>query len=393
MLRTVRLTAAAAALVLPLGANAQQTIKIGVLLTLSGQFADAAIQMDNGIKTYIKQHGDSVAGKKIEIIRKDTGGPAPDVAKRLAQELVVRDKADILAGFTLTPNALAAADVSAEAKKFMVVMNAATSIIITKSPYMIRTSVTLPQVMETFGTWAVTKGGVKENYTMVTDYGPGHDAEAAFTSAFKAAGGKVVGSVRFPVANPDFSAFVQRAKDLSPESIYIFIPGGAQPAALGKAMAERGIDKKKTKVLGSGETTAEAALKSMGEAALDIITAWHYDYKLDNKLNQAFVKEFNAMHGRNPDFFSIGAYDGMHAIYEALRKTKGNTDGEALIKAARGLKWDSPRGPMSIDPETRDVVQDVYIRRVQKVGNEYVNVPFDKISAVKDPAGERRKQK
>src|SRR2546423_2132403 len=269
MLRTVRLTATAAALVVPLGANAQQTIKIGVLLTLSGQFADAAIQMDNGIKTYMKQHGDSVAGKKIEIIRRDVGGPNPDVAKRLAQELVVRDKVDILAGFTLTPNALAAADVSAEAKKFMVVMNAATSIIITKSPYMIRTSVTLPQVMETFGTWAVSKAGIKENYTMVTDYGPGHDAEAAFTSAFKAAGGKIVGSVRFPVANPDFSAFVQRAKDLSPESIYIFIPGGAQPAALGKAMAERGIDKKKTKVLGSGETTAEAALKAMGDTAAD----------------------------------------------------------------------------------------------------------------------------
>jgi branched-chain amino acid transport system substrate-binding protein len=389
----LRLLAAGAALILPLAVQAQQTIKVGVLLTLSGQFADAAAQMDNGIKTYMKQHGDTVAGKKIEIIRKDVGGPAPDVAKRLAQELVVRDRVDMLAGFTLTPNALAVADVSAEAKKFMVVMNAATSIIITKSPYMIRTSVTLPQVMETFGTWAATKGGLKQNYTMVTDYGPGHDAEAAFASAFKAAGGTVVGSVRFPVANPDFAAFVQRAKDLAPQSIFIFIPGGAQPAALGRAMAERGIDKQKTKILGSGETTAEAALKAMGENALDIITAWHYDYTMDNALNKAFVKEFNAMHGRNPDFFSIGAYDGMHAIYETLKKTKGNTDGEAMIKAARGLKWDSPRGPMSIDPETRDVVQDVYIRRVQKVGNDFANVPFDKIPAVKDPAGERRKQK
>ena len=383
---------AAVALALPLAAQAQQTIKIGVLLTLSGQFADAAAQMDNGIKTYMKQHGDTVAGKKIEIIRKDVGGPAPDVAKRLAQELVVRDRVDMLAGFTLTPNALAVADVSAEAKKFMVVMNAATSIIITKSPYMIRTSVTLPQVMETFGTWAATKGGLKQNYTMVTDYGPGHDAEAAFASAFKAAGGTIVGSVRFPVANPDFAAFVQRAKDLAPQSIFIFIPGGAQPAALGRAMAERGIDKQKTKILGSGETTAEAALKAMGENALDIITAWHYDYTMDNALNKAFVKEFNAMHGRNPDFFSIGAYDGMHAIYETLKKTKGKTDGEAMIAAAKGLKWESPRGPMMIDTETRDVVQDVYIRRVQKAGNDYVNVPFDKIPAVKDPAGERRKQ-
>jgi branched-chain amino acid transport system substrate-binding protein len=383
----------AASLGAALPAHAQQTVKIGLVLTLSGQFADAGNQLDNGIKTYMKQHGDTVAGKKIEIIRKDTGGPAPDVAKRLSQELVVRDKVDILAGYVLTPNAMAAGDVSAEAKKFMVVMNAATSIVITKSPYMIRTSVTLPQVMETFGTWAATKGGLKQNYSMVTDYGPGHDAEAAFTSAFKAAGGTMVGSVRFPVANPDFAAFVQRAKDLAPQSIYIFIPGGAQPAALGKAFAERGIDLNKTRILGSGETTAEAALKSMGDTALGIITAWHYDYKLDNKLNQAFVKEFNAMHGRNPDFFSIGGYDGMHAIYETLKKTKGNTDAEALIKAAKGLKWDSPRGPMAIDAETRDVVQDVYIRRVQKVGNELVNVPFDKIPAVKDPAGERRKQK
>jgi branched-chain amino acid transport system substrate-binding protein len=207
-----------------------------------------------------------------------------------------------------------------------------------------------------------------------------------------AAGGAVVGAVRFPVANPDFTAFVQRAKDIGPEAIYIFIPGGAQPAALGKAFAERGIDKKKTKVFGSGEATAEAALKAMGDHALDIITAWHYDYKLDNPLNQAFVKEFNAMHGRNPDFFSIGGYDGMHAIYEALKKTKGNTDGEAMIAAAKGLKWESPRGPMSIDPETRDVVQTVYIRRVEKVGNELVNVPFDRIPNVKDPDGERRRK-
>ena len=374
-------------------AQAQQTVKIGMPLELSGQFADTANQMLNGAKTYMKEHGDTVAGKKIEIITKDVGGPAPDVAKRLSQELVVRDNVDILAGFALTPNAMAAGDVSAEAKKFMVVMNAATSAVITKSPYMIRTSVTLPQVMETFGTWAATKGGIKQSYTMVTDYGPGHDSEAAFQSAFKAAGGTIVGSVRFPVANPDFSAFVQRAKDISPESIFIFIPGGAQPAALGKAFAERGIDLKKTKVLGSGETTAEAALKSMGDNALGIITAWHYDYMSKAPLNQKFVKEYQSVaNGRNPDFFSIGGYDGMHAIYEALKKTKGNTDAQALVDAAKGLKWESPRGPMMIDPETRDVVQNVYIRRVEKVGGELVNVPFDTIPMVKDPAGERRKQ-
>jgi branched-chain amino acid transport system substrate-binding protein len=281
---------------------------------------------------------------------------------------------------------MAAGDVSAEAKKFMVVMNAATSVVITKSPYMIRTSVTLPQVMETFGTWAATKGGIKGVYTMVTDYGPGHDSENAFQSAFKAAGGNVVGAVRFPVANPDFSAFVQRAKDLAPESIYIFIPGGAQPAALGKAFAERGIDKKKTRVLGSGETTAEAALKSMGDTALDMITAWHYDYMDKNPLNQKFVKEYQGVaNGRNPDFFSIGGYDGMHAIYEALKKTGGKTDAEALIAAAKGLKWESPRGPMMIDPESRDAVENIYIRRVEKVNGQLVNVDIDTIKDVHDP--------
>jgi len=369
-------------------AQAQGTVKIGLINVLSGQFADAGIQLDNGVKTYMKQYGDTVAGKKIEIIRRDVGGPAPDVAKRLAQELVVREGVDILAGFLLTPNALAAADVSAQAKKFMVVMNAATSIITTKSPYMIRTSVTLPQVMETFGTWAA-KGGTKKCYTMVTDYGPGHDSEAAFQRAFKEGGGEIVGSVRFPVANPDFSAFVQRAKDMNLECIYIFIPGGAQPAALGKAMAERGIDPTKTKILASGEATSEQALKSMGDAGLGIISAWHYDYKSDAPRNIEFVKLFNEMHGRNPDFFSIGGYDGMHAIYEALKRADGKTDGESLITAAKGMTWDSPRGPMSIDPETRDVVQTIYIRRVQKVGGELVNVPFDKIEKAKDPTRAR----
>jgi len=386
----VALLGAAALLTTTALANAQQTVKVGLIMTLSGQFADAGLQMQNGVKTYMQQFGDTVGGKKIELIIKDSGGMAPDVAKRLAQELVVRDKVDILAGFVLTPNALAGSDVSAEAKKFMVIMNAATSIITTKSPYSVRSSVTLPQVAETFGTWAATKGGVKKSYTMVTDYGPGHDFEKGFTDAFKAAGGEILGSVRFPVANPDFSAFIQRAKDLNPESIMIFVPGGAQPAALGKAFAERGVDPNKTKILGSGETTSEQALKSMGDASLGIITAWHYEYTdKSNAKNVAFVKLFNEMHKRNPDFFSLGGYDGMHVIYEALKKAGGKTDGDSLIAAAKGLKWDSPRGPMSIDPETRDVVQTIYIRKVQKVNGEPQNVAFDKVENVKDPVKAR----
>ncbi len=381
-----------AAALLATAANAQQTIKIGLIMPYSGQFADTATQMDNAIKLFVKQNGDTIAGKKIEFIRKDTGGIAPDVAKRLAQELIVRDKVDLLAGFVLTPNALAVGDVSAEAKKFMVVMNAATAVITTKSPYMARTSVTIPQLNETFGTWAYQKSGVRKAYTMVSDYGPGHDAEQSFQRGFKEAGGEIIGSVRFPVANPDFSAFVQRAKDLNPEAIFVFVPGGVQPAAIAKAFAERGIDPKKTKILGQGELTEDEARKSMGDAAIGIITVYHYDWNHNSALNRAFVKAFNAEYGgRNPNIYSIGGYDGMRLIYEALKKTGGKTDGEALIAAAKGMKWESPRGPIMIDPETRDIIQTVYIRRVEKVGGQLVNVEFDKIENVKDPWKARMK--
>jgi branched-chain amino acid transport system substrate-binding protein len=365
-------------------AAAADTIKIGLIMCYSGQFADTATQMDNAIKLYMKQNGDTVAGRKIELIRKDTGGIAPDVAKRLAQEVIVRDHADILGGWILTPNALAGGDVSAQAKKFMVVMNAATSIITTKSPYMARTSTTTPQLNYTLGTWAA-KHGVKKIYTMVSNYGPGIDAETWFQKGFKDAGGEIVGSVRFPVDNPDFSAFVQRAKDVSPDAIYIWVPGGAQPAAVGKALAERGIDTKKTKILGQDALASETALKSMGDGALGIITVSNYDFNHQSKLNAAFVKAYNDDYHRNPDFFSIGGYDGMHLIYAALKKTGGKTDGEDLIAAAKGMSWESPRGPMSIDPETRDIVQTVYIRRVEKVGNELRNVDIDAVPNVKDP--------
>ena len=380
---------------MPVTGQAQGTIKIGLILPYSGQFADAATQQDNAIKLFMKQNGDTVAGKKIEIIRKDVGGINPPVAKRLAQELVTRDNVDILAGFVLTPNAMAAGDVSSEAKKFMVVMNAATSIITTKSPYMARTSVTIPQLEVAFGKWVAgnKKLNVKKVYTMVSDYGPGHDAEQSFQAGFKAGGGEIVGSVRMAVANPDFSAYVQKAKDLNPQGVFVFIPGGAQPAALGKAFAERGIDPKKTKIMGQLEITDEHALKSMGDAAIGIITSGHYDYNHKSKMNEAFVKAYNAEFKRNPDFFSVGAWDGMHLIYAALKKTGGKTDGESLINAAKGMAWESPRGPISIDPETRDIIQTVYVREVEKVGGKLVNVEIAKIPNVKDPVKEAMKKK
>src|SRR6266851_7307138 len=368
----------AAAFLAAAPAGAQDTIKIGLILPYSGQFADTGNQLDNAIKLYVKQHGDTVAGKKLEFIRKDVGGIAPDTAKRLAQELVVRDKVDILAGFVLTPNALAAGDVSEQAKKFMVVMNAATSIITTKSQYMIRTSLTTPQLNDSLGQWAY-KNGIRKIYTMASDFGPGIDAEGAFTRAFKNAGGEVIGSVKMPVANPDFSAFVQRAKDLNPESIFIFVPGGAQPAALGKTFAERGVDANKIKIIGTGEVTEETSLKNMGDAALGIISVYHYDYNDESKLNKEFVAAYNAEFKRNPDFSSVGGYDGMHVIYEALKKTGGLTDGDSLVAAAKGLSFESPRGPFKIDPETRDVVQNIYIRQVRKVGNDLRNVVIEKL--------------
>ena len=382
---------AAAAMGAIASAAAQETVKIGLILAYSGQFADPSAQMDNGIKLYLRQHGDTVAGKKVELIRRDTGGIAPDVAKRLAQELIVRDKVDVLAGFALTPNALAVGDVSAQAKKFMVNMNAATAIITTKSPYMVRTSFTVPQLNETLGAWAY-KEGIRKAYTMVSDFGPGHDGEAAFQKGFKDAGGEIVGAARYPVANQDFSAFVQRAKDSNAEAIYVWTPGGPQPAAIGKALAERGIDPKQTRVLGQGELTSEDALKSMGDVALGIITVFHYDISHASDMNAAFVRMYKESFGRNPDMFSVGAYDGMHVIYEALQKTAGKGDGESLVAAAKGMRWESPRGMMYIDPDTRDVVQTVYIRRVERAGGELHNVEFDKIPGVKDPFKARLKQ-
>lgn len=366
-------------------AQAADTIKIGIVNAYSGQFADPAAQLDNGIKLYMQIHGDTVNGKKIVIIRKDVGGIKPPLAKQLAAELVTRDGVDILAGNLLTPNALAVAAVSADAEKFMVIMNASTSFITTKSPYVARTSVTSAQLNSAFGTWVANKG-VKEVYTMVTDYAPGKGSGKAFEGAFIAGGGKVVGSDATPVVNPDFSPFVQRIADAKPEALYVWVPGGTQPPAVGKALAERGISPKNTKIYGQGELTDDAALEAMGDVSLGIITAYHYNIHRDTKLNNEFVKAYrDANNGRDPDIYTIGAYDGMHLIYEALKKAGDDTSGKALIAAAKGMEWESPRGMMSIDPETRDVVQTIYIREVQKVDGKPTNVIIDQIDNAKDP--------
>lgn len=374
-------------------AQAADPIKIGLIMSYSGQFADLGTMMDAGVKLYMKEHGDTVAGRKIEIIRKDSGaaGTAPDVAKRLAQELIVRDKVDILAGFSLTPDALAAADVFTESKKVAVIMNAATAIITAKSPYFARTSIPLPQAMSALGTWAA-KHGSKQVFTMVTNYGPGIDSEVAFQNAFKAAGGTVTGSVRFPVANPDFSAFAQQLKDSKADSAYIFVPGGEQPAALGKALAEHGVTAKTVKLFASGELVNDEPLKSMGQGALGLITGWNYSWVHKSPENAKFVKGINEMlNGRNPDQFAVSGYDGMALIYKALEKTQGKADGDTLIAAMKGMAWESPRGPISIDPDTRDIIQTVYLRTVEMVDGKPQVVEFDKLEKVKDPVKEQLK--
>jgi branched-chain amino acid transport system substrate-binding protein len=386
--RTI-IAAIAAVLVVALGsaaADAAETIKIGLILPFSGPFADTAREIDNGVMLYTRQHGEAVAEKKIEIIRRDTTGVAPDVAKRLAQELVTRDKVDFLAGFVLTPNALAVADVATEAKVPMIVMNAATSIITTKSPYIARVSFTVPQVTVPLAQWAA-KNGITQVYVMTSDYGPGHDAEAAFEKAFTAAGGTIVGAVRMPVQNPDFAAYVQKVADLHPQAVFLFVPAGQQPAALMKTFDEQGLLRSKLKVLATGDVTDDAALASMGDAALGIITSHHYSYAHDSALNHAFVKAYGDAFGTDvrPNFMAVGGYDGMAAIYRVIDQLKGDIDADKAMAVLKGMTIDSPRGPVEIDPATRDAVQTVYIRRVEKVDGQLVNVEFDQIARVSDP--------
>ncbi|TAK47332.1 MAG: ABC transporter substrate-binding protein [Xanthobacteraceae bacterium] len=368
-------------------ASAQQVVKIGLLMAYTGQFTEPATQMDNGIKLYMKEHGNIVAGKKIEVIRKDTAG-APDTAKRMAQELIVKNDVNILAGFVITPEALTVADLSANARKLMVVMNAATSIITTMSPYITRSSMTLPQNTSQLGLWAARKG-IKRVFTLVSDYAPGHDAENTFQEAFKSAGGQIVGSTHMPLTNPDFSPFVQRAKDSNPDGIFIFVPGGSQPPALAKALIERGIDPKTTTIMGQGEIADESSLRALGEQAEGMVTAFHYDYAHSSAKNVAFVTAYNKAFQRNPDFYAVGGYDGMHLIYEALKKTNGNTNAEGLIAAIKGMKWESPRGMAAIDPETRDIINTVYIREVHKVDGKMLNVEIEKTEGVIDPVKAR----
>jgi branched-chain amino acid transport system substrate-binding protein len=385
MLKQLPKWTAIGALLVAFSAGAQP-VKIGVIAEFSGPFADYGTQIHNGMKTYLKMHGDTFGGRKIEIITRDTTGAAPEVAKRLAQELITRDNVDILAGFGLTPNALAVAPIDAEAKKPMVIMNAATSVITTRSPYIVRVSHTLPQDTQPIAQWA-WKNGIKRAYTLVSDYGPGQDAEAAFVKAFKAAGGQVIDSVRTPLQNPDFAPFLQRIKDSKPEAVFVFLPPGSQTIAFIKGYEERGLKAAGIKLIATGDLTDDGVLQAMGDPTLGLITSFHYSAAHDSPENKAFIKAYAEVNGTKyrPNFMACAGYDGMAAIAEALKKTNGSTDPDKFLAALKGMKLMSPRGPIMIDPETRDIVQTVYIREVKKVNGELYNVEFDKFPDVKDP--------
>ena len=358
------------------------TFKIGLILPMTGPFASTGKQIEAAARLYMAQNGDTVAGQKVELIVKDDTS-APDVTKRIAQELVVNDKVNVLAGFGLTPLALATAPIATQSKTPMVVMAAATSSITQASPYVIRTSFTLPQAAVTLGDWA-PKNGLKKVVTLVADYGPGIDAEKYFKERFVLNGGQVPESLRVPMRNPDFAPFLQKVRDIKPDALYVFLPSGVG-AALMKQFAERGLDKAGIKLIGTGDITDDDILNGMGDVALGVVTTQHYSASHNSAVNKKFVAAFEkANAGMRPNFMAVGGYDGMRVIYEAAKKTKGGS-GEALLEAMKGQLFESPRGPMFIDAQTRDVVHNIYIRKVEKVGGQLYNQEFNTIPDVKDP--------
>lgn len=367
-------------------ALAADPVKIGLVLPMSGPFAAYGKQIEYGAKLYLATNGDTFGGRKVELIVKDDSpGTAGDVSKRLAQELVIKDKVDILAGFALTPSAFAVAPIATEAKKPMIVMNAATSAITTKSPYIVRTSMTLPQNAAPIASWAA-KNGIKKVFILIADYGPGYDAGAQFRKTFTAAGGQIVDEVKVPVNNPDYGPYLQRIKDAQPDAVFLFLPPGAGTVAFMKGFTERGLGKAGIKLISTGDLTDEDILDALGDSALGLITAFHYSAAHPSPENKAYVAAYEKAYPKDrPNFMSVGGYDGVHLIAETLKKTGGSTDADKFIAAAEGQRWVSPRGPVSIDPATRDIVQTIYIRKVERVGAKLQNVEFDQVPAFKDP--------
>ena len=367
-------------------ALAQDTVKIGLILPMTGPFASTGRQIDTAIKVYMAKHGSTVAGKKIEIILKDDGGTA-DTTRRLAQELVVNDKVAFLAGFGLTPLAFATAPIATQAKVPMIVMAAATSAVTEQSPFIVRSGFTLPQITLPMAEWAA-KNNIRKVVTLVTDYGPGIDAETQFKKSFTALGGSVPAELRVPLKNPDFAPFLQRVRDAAPDAVFVFVPSGVGSIFM-KQFAERGLDKSGIKLIGTGDVTDDDILNDMGDVALGVVNTMHYSAAHDSALNKEYVAAMRKAGNLRANFHSVGGYDGMHLIYKALEATKGNTSGDALVDAMKGMAWESPRGPVSIDRETRDITQNVYVRRVEKRDGQLWNIEFQTVSAVKDPGKQK----
>ncbi|MEY2686389.1 MAG: hypothetical protein RL375_587 [Pseudomonadota bacterium] len=358
------------------------TLKIGLILPMTGPFASTGKQIEAAAKLWMAQNGTAIAGKKVELILKDDGGVA-DTTRRLAQELVVNDKVVALAGFGLTPLALAAAPLATQGKTPLVVMAAATSSITEASPFIVRTSFTLPQATVVMAEWAA-KNKIKRVVSLVADYGPGIDAEKFFAERFAQNGGTVIDKLRTPLRSPDFSPVLQKTRDEKPDAVFVFLPSG-QGSAFMKQFAERGLDKAGVRLIGTGDVTDDDILADMGDVAVGVVTAHHYSTAHNSPTNKKFVDAFQAANNRlRPNFMAVGGYDGMHVIYKALEATKGE-GGQALLDAMKGQSFESPRGPVSIDPATRDIVQDIYIRKVERVNGVLYNVEFDAIKQVKDP--------
>ncbi len=359
-----------------------EDVTVGLILPMTGPSASTGKQEKAGAELYIAQHGDKVAGKTIKLIVKDDTGAA-DVTKRLAQEAIANDHAVALMGFGLTPLAFAVAPIATEAKVPEIVTAAATAVITEKSPFIVRTSFTLPQASAPMAQWAA-KNGIKKVVTIVSDYGPGLDAEKWFGETFKHEGGEIVEAIRTPLKNPDFAPFLQRVKDDKPDAVFVFVPSGFGAMVM-KQFVEQGLAKAGVKLIGTGDVTDDDQLNGMGEAALGVVTTHHYSASHDSPENKAFVAAFEKANGFRPNFMGVAAYDGMALLYHALETTKGATDGPGLIEAMKGAKWMSPRGPVEIDPDTRDIVQNMYVRKVEQKDGKLYNMEFETIPMVKDP--------
>ncbi|MFZ2006877.1 MAG: ABC transporter substrate-binding protein [Stellaceae bacterium] len=374
------------AALLSLAARAD-TVKVGIINSYSGFVAEAADEMQKGIDLYAKLHDkDLPDGVKIELLKRDDTSN-PEVGKRLAQELITRDHVQALMGIILSPVAAAVAPLTAEAKVPLVLTNAAGVQLTRLSPYIVRTSFTLWQQCQPIGKWAAERGW-KTGYTEVTDFIAGHDSEGAFVKGFTDGGGKILDSVRFPVQNPDFVPFVQRVKDAKPDVAFLWVPAQTQATAMMNAVRDLGLREAGIHIVSAQDLLPDEQLPKMGDTPLGLITAGNYSTAGDRPANKAFLAAWAKEYGDQsiPDFFSVDGWDGMAAIYDLVKQTKGKfTAGEAMAFLSHWKNPDSPRGPIEIDPNTRDIVQNIYIREVKKVDGKLANVEIQTIPMVKDP--------